>query len=74
VDINRPYDIHCSDASQGVVVHKNVRFRSVKQLLPLAQNDPLAVYFELEFENGQTVFVPRSSVIRFEERVPGVGK
>jgi len=73
VDIMKRYDIYCTDASQGVAVHRNARFKSLKHLLPGSQNDPLAAFFELELENGQAIFVPRSSIIRFESPTPGAG-
>ena len=68
VDLAKRYDIYCMEANQSVTVHRNARFKAVKQLLPGSQNDPMSAFFELEVEDGRTVFVPRSSVIRFEEQ------
>lgn len=67
VDINRRYDVHCSDWSQGVTVYSNVRFKGVKHLFPKSQYDTLSTYVELEHSDGQTIFVSRSSIIKFCE-------
>lgn len=67
VDTSKRYDVHCTDRSQGVTVYRNVRFKGVKHLFPRSQYDTLSVFVELEQENGQIVFVSRSSVIRFTE-------
>jgi Clp amino terminal domain, pathogenicity island component len=67
VDTSKRYDVHCTDRSQGVTVYRNVRFKGVKHLFPRSQYDTLSVFVELEQENGQIVFVSRSSIIRFTE-------
>ena len=73
VDLAQRYDIYCIDSSQSITVHRNARFKAMKQLLPNSQHDPMAAFFELELEGGQTIFVPRSSVIRFEAPAPIAG-
>ncbi len=67
VDLSKRYDVHCSDYSQGVMVHRNVRFKGVKHLFAKSQYDALSGYVELEQSDGQTVFVSRSSIIKFCE-------
>ena len=67
VDTSKRYDVHCTDWSQGVTIHRNVRFKGVKHLLQRSQYDVLSGYMELEQENGQTVFVSRGSIVRFTE-------
>ena len=67
VDTSKRYDVHCTDRSQGVTIYRNVRFKGIKHLFPRSQYDTLSGYVELEQENGQTVFVSRSSIIRFTE-------
>ena len=74
VDTVKRYDIHCTDWAQGVTVYHNARFKSVKSLFQRSQYDALSAYFEIELEDGRTLFVSRSSVIRFEERPTGSGK
>jgi hypothetical protein len=65
LDTNKPYDVYCSDFSQGVVVYRKVRFKSLKQLFPRSAYDTLSGFVELEQANGQTVFISRSSIVRF---------
>ena len=67
VDTSKRYDVYCTDRSQGVTVYRNVRFKSIKHLFQRSPYDTLSGYVELEPENGQTVFVARSSIIRFTE-------
>ncbi len=67
VDIRKRYDVHCTDWSQGVTVYQNVRFKGIKNLLERSQYDPLSRYVELELSDGQSVFVSRSSIIKFCE-------
>jgi hypothetical protein len=67
VDTSKRYDVHCTDRSQGVTIYRNVRFKGIKHLFPRSQYDTLSGYVELEQENGQIVFVSRSSIIRFTE-------
>jgi hypothetical protein len=67
VDINKRYDVYCTDRSQEVTVYRNARFKGIKHLFPRSQYDTLSGYVELEQENGQIIFVSRSSIIRFTE-------
>ena len=50
-----------------MTIYRNVRFKGVKHLFQRSAYDTLSGYVELEQENGQTVFVSRSSIIRFTE-------
>jgi hypothetical protein len=76
VDLSKRYDVHCTDWSQGVTVHRNVRFKGVKHLFPKSQYDALSGFVELEQDDGQTIFVSRSSIIKFCEHnaTPGTGE
>ncbi len=67
VDLNRRYDVYCAEGNQEVVVYRNARFRGSKYLLPKSQYDTLSTFVELEQSNGQTIFVSRSSIIKFCE-------
>jgi hypothetical protein len=67
VNLSKRYDVHCTDWSQGVTIHRNVRFKGVKHLFAKSQYDALSGYVELEQADGQTHFVSRSSIIRFCE-------
>jgi hypothetical protein len=67
VDLGKRYDVYCTDWSQGVTVYRNARFKGVKHLFPKSQYDALSGFVELEQGDGQTIFVSRSSIIRFCE-------
>lgn len=67
VDLSKRYDVYCTDWSQSVTVHRNVRFKGVKHLFPKSQYDAYAGFVELEQGDGQTIFVSRSSIFRFCE-------
>ena len=67
VDTSRRYDIYCTDWSQGVTVYRKARFKGIRQLLQRTPHDLLSSYVELEQADGRTVFVSRSSIIRFAE-------
>jgi hypothetical protein len=67
VDLSKRYDVYCTDWSQEVTVYSNVRFKGVKHLFPKSQYDALSGFVELEQGDGQTIFVSRSSIIKFCE-------
>jgi hypothetical protein len=67
VDTSKRYDVYCNERNQGVRIYRNVRFKGLKHLFKKTPYDVLSDYVELEQENGQTVFVSRSSIIRFCE-------
>ena len=71
LDTTKRYDITCTDWSQAVTIYRNARFKSVKNLFQRSQYDALSAFFEIELEDGRSIFVSRSSVIRFEEHTPG---
>lgn len=75
IDTSKRYDIYCSERNQEIV-YRNALFKSRKQLLPRHQNDFLAGFLELQLEDGKTVFVARSSVLKFceHEVIPKPGK
>ena len=70
VDINRRYDVYCKEQGEGIVVYRNARFKGTKLLLKVHQYDVVSGFLELEQDDGQTIFVARSSVVKFCE--PGV--
>ena len=67
VDTSKRYDVYCTDRSQGLTVYRNVRFKGVRHLFQKSAYDTLSGFVELEQENGQSVFVSRSSIIKFTE-------
>lgn len=67
VDINRRYDVYCTEGKQGVMIYRNARFRGSKHLLPKSQHDTISTFVELEQSDGQIVYVARTSIIKFCE-------
>ncbi len=67
ININKRYDVYCSNRSGGVVVYRNALFSRTRTLLRGKKYEFLAEFVELEQSNGQTVFVARSSIISFCE-------
>jgi hypothetical protein len=67
VDTSKRYDICCTNGSQEVVVYRNARFKGIKHLFEVYEYDSQSGYVEIEQADGQTVFVARSSIIRFQE-------
>lgn len=72
VDISKRYDVYCREGDHQVV-YRNALFKGAKTLFPRGEFDPFSEYMELEQADGQTIFVSRSSVIKFCEhgKTPG---
>ncbi len=66
IETTKHYDVYCSERDKQVV-YRNALFKSRRALLPRHPNDFLAEFLELQLEDGTTVFVARSSVIKFCE-------
>ena len=67
VDTSKRYDVFCDERNQQVV-YRGVLFRGRRSLLKRGEHDFFSDYLELEQADGQTVFIARSSVIKFCER------
>ncbi len=68
VDTAKRYDIYCMEPKAEIVVYRNARFKGSATLLPPAGGRMhYPGYVELEQANGQSLFVPRSSIYRFCE-------
>jgi hypothetical protein len=52
------------------MVYRNARFKGIKHLYQRSPYDALSGFVELEQSDGQTIFVSRTSIIRFCE--PGI--
>jgi hypothetical protein len=66
IDLENPYDIYVSEASpQRIVVYRKAFFRGLKDLLRRQQHDFAADFVEIGQANGQSVFVRRSSIVKF---------
>ena len=70
IDTSKRYDVYCSERNNEIVVYRNALFKSRRKLVPIEQHDLFCEFLELEQANGKTVFVARTSVIKFCE--PGV--
>jgi ATP-dependent Clp protease ATP-binding subunit ClpC len=64
VDLGKRYDVYCVEHGESVV-YRNVRFKSIKGLLPGRESDYASLYVELEQADGKTVFLPKHSVFKF---------
>jgi len=68
VDTGKRYDVYCIEPSRQNVVYRNARFKGAVALLPHAGGRMhYPDYVELEQANGQSIFIPRSSIFRFCE-------
>jgi len=70
VDTSKRYDVYCIEPNREVIVYRKALFKGAVALLPnvggrIYHHD----FVELEQANGQSIFIPRSSIIRF--CVPG---
>jgi ATP-dependent Clp protease ATP-binding subunit ClpA len=66
VDVSKRYDVYCREGDQQVV-YRNALFRGVKQLLPQTEYDVWSDYIELEQAAGGSIFISRSSIVKFCE-------
>ena len=67
IDTSRRYDVYCTERNQEVVVYRNALFKGIKKLFPNSPSDFRSEFMELEQADGRTVFLARSSVIKFCE-------
>jgi Domain of unknown function (DUF6980) len=68
VDTGKRYDVYCIEPNRQSVVYRNARFKGAVALLPHPGGRMhYADYIELEQANGQSIFIPRSSIFRFCE-------
>jgi len=68
IDTRKRYDVYCIEPSREIVVYRNALFKGTAALLPHPGGRMhYPDYVELEQANGQSIFIPRSSVVRFCE-------
>lgn len=67
IDTTRRYDLYCTERTQEIVVYRNVLFKGTRDLFKRDQYDIRSDYLEIEQADGQTIFIARSSVIKFCE-------
>jgi hypothetical protein len=69
LDISMRFDIHCA-AGDEIVIYRNALFKGTRSLFQTDNEDVPSEFLELEQNDGRTVFVARSSVIKFHEHDP----
>jgi hypothetical protein len=67
VDTSKRYDVYCSERNQQVVVYRNALFKGRSKLFTTHQHNFGAEFLELEQANGQTVYLPQFTVLKFCE-------
>lgn len=73
VDIRKRYDVYCSVRQQEVEVYLNALWKGGKRLFKEDPHHILYEFVELEQADGQTVFIARSSILKFCEHIPAPG-
>jgi len=65
VDISMRYDVYCTERTQEIVIYRNAMFKGIKKLYESRKFDFMSEFIELEQSDGQTIFLARSSLIKF---------
>jgi len=65
IDTARRYDVYCNEQGKGVVVYRNALFKRKKNLFPTTDYEVFSEFIELEQSDGQTIFIARSSILKF---------
>ena len=66
IDTSKKWDVYCIDADRQIILYRNALFKGSACLLPHpGGRTHYPGYVELEQANGQSVFLPRSSIFRF---------
>jgi hypothetical protein len=66
IDATKRYDVYCIEPDRAIVVYRNALFKGSAALLPHPGGRMhYPEYVELEQANGQSIFIPRSSIFRF---------
>jgi hypothetical protein len=66
IDASKRYDVYCFEPGRETVVYRNALFKGAAALLPHPGGRMhYPDYIELEQANGQSIYIPRSSIIRF---------
>jgi hypothetical protein len=67
IDTSKRYDVYCTERNQEIVLYRKALFKGIKRLYQNRQYDFMSEFIELEQADGQTIFLARSSVIKFCE-------
>jgi hypothetical protein len=68
VDTHKLYDVYCAERNQEVVVYRNAIIKGTKCLPKGGEDDAPFEFLEIQQADGKSVFVSKSSVIKFCER------
>ena len=69
VDASKRYDVYCSERNQEIVVYRDALFKGGRRLFQTDPHHVLSEFLELEQADGQTIFIARSSILKFREHV-----
>jgi ATP-dependent Clp protease ATP-binding subunit ClpA len=64
VNITKRYDLYCREGEREII-YRNVQLKGIKRLFKKTPYDSFFDYVEIEQGNGQTLFLARSSIIKF---------
>ena len=67
IDTSKRYDVYCTERNQEILVYRNALFKGFKRLHQTREYDFMSEFMELEQADGQTIFLSRTSVIKFCE-------
>jgi hypothetical protein len=67
IDTSKRYDVYCTERNQEILVYRNALFKGFKRLQQTREYDFMSEFMELEQADGQTIFLSRTSVIKFCE-------
>jgi hypothetical protein len=67
IDTSKRYDVYCNERNQEIMVYRHALFKGIKKLYEARQYDFISEFMELEQADGQTIFLSRSSIIKFCE-------
>jgi len=67
VDISKRYDVYCREGDHEIV-YRNALFKGIKTLFQKRESDVFSEYLELEQADGRTIFIARSSLVKFSEQ------
>lgn len=69
MDLTKRYDVHCAQRDEPGVIYRNVLIKGVKSLFQRTDHDVFSEFVELEESDGRTLWVAKSSILRFSEHV-----
>lgn len=66
IDTTKRYDVYCIEPNRQISIYRNAQFKGAAVLLPSRGGRVhYPEFVELEQANGQSIFISRSSIVRF---------